>query len=57
MSSGRKPVRREWHKQHLQLGAETLTESGHIPVGMIKGHRTEDKREKKRLLVVAEKNL
>lgn len=57
MSSGRKPVRRQWHKQHLQLGAETLTESGHIPVGMIKGHRTEDKREKKRLLVVAEKNL
>ena len=57
LSSGRNPVYRQWHKQHLQLGAETLTASGHILVGMIKGLKTEDKREKKRSLAVAEENL
>ena len=39
------------------FGAETLTESGHIPVGTVKERRTEDKREEKRPLVVAEENL
>lgn len=51
-------VLKQWHKQHLQPGAETLTESRSLLVSSEGHQRTQDKRRReKRSVAVAEEHV